>query len=92
MGLGGGVDAGGGGLDMGDGVGGVGEGEGTVLSRLITHFRQLATNYLPLSSICPSSDRRANVWRNHHWFGILSLVYAKFVALRVPTLKGRQRM
>lgn len=46
---------------------GKGEKRGSVLSRLIIHFRQLATNYLPFSSICPSHDRKANVWQAHRW-------------------------
>lgn len=44
---------------------------GCVLSRLIIHFRQLATNYLPLSSICPSHDREANVWQSRRNVGSL---------------------
>lgn len=55
------------------------EGGGGVLSRLIIHFRQLTTNYLPFSSICPSHDRKANVWQAHLWVGNSSLMYVKKV-------------
>lgn len=53
------------------------EKRGSVLSCLIIHFRQLTTNYLPFSSICPSHDRKANVWRAHRWVGNSSLIYGK---------------
>lgn len=55
------------------------EKRGSVLSRLIIHFRQLATNYLPFSSICPSHDRKANVWQAHRWVGNSSLMYGKLL-------------
>lgn len=58
---------------------GKGEKRGSVLSRLIIHFRQLATNYLPFSSICPSHDRKANVWQAHRWVGNSSLMYGKLL-------------
>lgn len=56
---------------------------GSVLSRLIIHFRQLATNYLPFSSICPSHDRKANVWQAHRWVGNWSLMYGKLPEFKV---------
>lgn len=59
--------------------GGKREKKGSVLSRLIIHFRQLATNYLPFSSICPSHDRKANVWQAHRWVGNSSLMYGKLL-------------
>lgn len=49
------------------------EKRGSVLSCLIIHFRQFTTNYLPFSSICPSDDRKANVWQDHSWVGKLEL-------------------
>lgn len=55
------------------------EKSGSVLSCLIIHFRQLATNYLPFSSICPSHDREANVWQAHRWVGKSSLMYGKLL-------------
>ena len=60
---------------------GVGKKEkrGSVLSCLIIHFRQLATNYLPFSSICPSRDRKANVWQAHRWVENSSLIYGKLL-------------
>lgn len=58
---------------------GKGEKGGSVLSRLIIHFRQLATNYLPFSSICPSHDRKANVWQAHRWVGNSGLMYGKLL-------------
>lgn len=59
--------------------GGKREKRGSVLSCLIIHFRQLATNYLPFSSICPSHDRKANVWQAHRWVGNSSLIYGKLL-------------
>lgn len=56
---------------------------GSVLSSLIIHFRQLATNYLPFSSICPSHDRKANVWQAHRWVGNWSLMYGKLAEFNV---------
>lgn len=55
------------------------EKRGSVLSRLIIHFRQLTTNYLPFSSICPSHDRKANVWQAHRWVGNSNLMYGKLL-------------